>query len=72
MVAHMERTHYMEVVPCLAAFRSGDPSFIMQLLLAEQRTRSWEHAEDVVAALMAMPGNEDMAAHFGAAVPSVR
>jgi alpha-galactosidase len=56
----------------LAAFRSGDPSFIMQVLLAEQRTRSWEHAEDVLAALMAMPGNEDMATHFGATGTSVR
>lgn len=50
----------------LAGFRSGDPSFIMQVLLSEQRTRSWEHAEEVVEALMRMPGNEAMARHYGA------
>lgn len=50
----------------LAGFRSGDPSFIMQVLLSEQRTRSWQHAEEVVDALMRMPGNEPMARHYGA------
>lgn len=49
----------------LAGFRSGDPSFIMQVLLSEQRTQSWDHAEEVVEALMRMPGNEAMAHHYG-------
>ena len=53
----------------LAAFRSGDPSFIMQVLLSEQRTRSWEHAEQVIDALMRMPGNESMARHYGVRLP---
>jgi alpha-galactosidase len=51
----------------LAAFLSGDTRYLMQLLLAEHRTRSWEHAEETLAAVMAMPGNESMARHFGAA-----
>ncbi|MDQ3654729.1 MAG: alpha-glucosidase/alpha-galactosidase [Chloroflexota bacterium] len=50
----------------LAGFRSGDPSFIMQVVLSDQRTRSWDHAEEVVDALMRMPGNESMADHYGA------
>ncbi len=55
----------------LAAFRSRDPALIMQVLLSEQRTRSWEHAEEVVEALMRMPGNERMAEHFGMLDPAV-
>jgi alpha-galactosidase len=51
----------------LAGFRTGDPRFLMQVLLSEQRTRSWEHAEEVLDAMMRMPGNEAMAHHYGAA-----
>ena len=38
---------------------------LMQSLMAEHRTRSWEHAEEVLDAMMHMPGNEPMARHFG-------
>jgi alpha-galactosidase len=49
----------------LAGFRSGDSRYLMQVLLAEQRTPSWEHAEETLTAIAAMPGNEAMACHFG-------
>lgn len=51
----------------LAGFLTGDPRFLMQTLLAEGRTRSWEHAEEMLDAVMRMPGNEGMARRFGAA-----
>lgn len=50
----------------LAAFINRDPRYLLQVLLAEQRTRSFDHAEDVLNAIMAMPGNEAMADHYGA------
>lgn len=54
----------------LAGFRSGDPRYLLQVLLADNRTQSRERAEDTLAAMMAMPGNEAMAAHFGVDVRS--
>ena len=49
----------------LAGFLTGDPRFLMQVLLAEQRTCSWEQAEETLNAVMRMSGNEAMARHFG-------
>lgn len=51
----------------LAAFLSGDRRYLMQLLLAEGRTRSWDHAAATLDAVMRLPGNEPMARHYGAA-----
>lgn len=48
----------------LAGFRNHDKRYLLQVLLSEQRTRSWEHAEAVLDAIMRMPGNEGMAEHF--------
>jgi alpha-galactosidase len=53
----------------LAGYRSGDPRYLMQVLLAEQRTLSWEHAEQVLGAVLRMPGNEAMAHHYGLTLP---
>lgn len=50
----------------LAGFRTGDPRFLMQVMLADNRTRTREQAEETLAAMLAMPGNEAMATHFAA------
>ena len=50
----------------LAAFLSGDQRDLMQLLLADHRTRTWEQAEEALDALLTMPDNEAMARHFAA------
>ena len=49
----------------LAGFVSRDRRYLVQVLLSEQRTRSWEHAEETLDAVLRMPGNEAMAHHFG-------
>ncbi|MDP9364365.1 MAG: alpha-glucosidase/alpha-galactosidase [Chloroflexota bacterium] len=49
----------------LAGFLARDSRYLMQVLLAEGRTRSWEHAETTLDAVMRMPRNEAMARHFG-------
>jgi alpha-galactosidase len=48
----------------LAAFLSGDRRDLMQLLLADHRTRTWEQAEEALDALLTMPGNEAMARYY--------
>lgn len=50
----------------LAAFRTRDPRFFLQYLLFEHRTRSLEHAEQTLDAILRMPGNERMLEHFSA------
>jgi alpha-galactosidase/6-phospho-beta-glucosidase family protein len=53
----------------LAGYLTGDRRYLMQVLLAEGRTRSLDHAAEVLDAIMTMPGNEAMARHFGAEAP---
>ncbi len=50
----------------LAGFCTGDPRFLMQVLLADNRTHTRKQAEETLAAMLAMPGNEAMALHFAA------
>lgn len=42
-----------------------DPRFVLQHLLFEHRTRSLDHSHETLEALTAIPGNEEMAEHFG-------
>lgn len=49
----------------LAAFKTKDTRFFLQYLLFEHRTRSLEHAEETLDAIMKMPGNERMLEYFG-------
>lgn len=55
----MERT--------LAAYLTGDRRYLMQSLLHDHRTRTWEQAEEALDALMGMPHNAAAARHFGMA-----
>lgn len=49
----------------LAAYLTGDRRYLMQSLLHDHRTRTWEQAEEALEALMAMPHNAQAARHFG-------
>jgi alpha-galactosidase len=48
----------------LAAYRTGDRGYLMQMLLADHRTLGWEHTEQALEQFMGMPGNEALAVHF--------
>jgi alpha-galactosidase len=48
----------------LAAFLTGDRRFLLQTILSDQRTRTWEQAEAVLDMLCALPGNEALAQRF--------
>jgi alpha-galactosidase len=52
----------------LAAFLTADRRFFLQYLLFDHRTRSLEHAEQTLDALLEMPGNERMRDHFTASL----
>jgi alpha-galactosidase len=49
----------------IAGYKSGDPQYILMSLLHDHRTRSLEHAQEVMDALMAFPPNARQAEHFG-------
>lgn len=54
----------------LLAFRTGDRDLLLScLLLDDYRTRSLDHAEELVDELLALPWNADLAARFGSRRP---
>lgn len=53
----------------LAAYLTGDCRYLMQTLMADHRTRTWEQAEEMLDALMRMPENEPMARRFDLSRP---
>jgi len=60
----------------LAAFRTGDRDLLLGcLLIDDYRTRSLEHAEEIVDLMLAQPWNRDLAKRFGsrrAPLPEIR
>jgi hypothetical protein len=42
----------------------AEAGFLMQMLLTDHRTQSWEHAEKALDAFMGMPENTQLADHF--------
>ncbi|HEY64086.1 MAG TPA: alpha-glucosidase/alpha-galactosidase, partial [Caldilineae bacterium] len=56
---------WLEMERHLAAYLTGDPQYLMQNLLADHRTQTWEQAEEALEAIARMPGNEPMARHYG-------
>jgi len=55
----------LQMARALAAFRTGDRRYLMQIALHDHRTRAWEQAERALGALMRMPENAGAARHFG-------
>jgi alpha-galactosidase/6-phospho-beta-glucosidase family protein len=50
----------------LAAFLTGDRALLLYNILDNHQTRSYDQAVAVLEDLLAMPGHEEAAAHFGA------
>ena len=48
----------------LAAFLTGDRRYLMQLVMQDHRSTSWEHGEQALDTLLSLPGNEGMAEHY--------
>jgi len=60
---------WIEMERDLAAFLSGDRDLLREIVLRDHRTHSYEQAEAALAALLARPYNQDLAAHFGGDSP---
>lgn len=56
---------WLQMERTLAAFLSGDRRYLMQAVLHDHRTRTWEQAEAALEAPLRMPGNAGAARHFG-------
>jgi alpha-galactosidase len=48
----------------LAAYQQGSRELLLQLILMDPHTRSLPQAEALLGDILAMPGNEAMAAHY--------
>ena len=48
----------------LEAFTSGSREILVENLIRDPRTRSERQARETIDDILAMPGNEDMAAHY--------
>jgi alpha-galactosidase len=48
----------------LAAYQTGDRDFLIQMLLADHRTLSWQHAEETLEKFLGMSENVQLANHF--------
>jgi hypothetical protein len=48
----------------LAAYQTGDRDFLIQMLLADHRTLSWQQAEETLEKFMGMSENVQLANHF--------
>lgn len=48
----------------LEAFRSGSREMLVEILIRDPRTKSEKQARDALEAILAIPGNEDMARHY--------
>jgi alpha-galactosidase len=57
---------WLQMERSLAAYLSGDRRYLIQMLMSDHRTRTWEQADQALTALMRMSGNEPMARHYGA------
>ena len=55
---------WLEMERELLAYKTGDRSMLLYNALESHGTSSYNQAKDVLDALLAMPGHEEMAAHY--------
>jgi alpha-galactosidase len=56
---------WLQMERSLAAYLSGDRRCLMQILMADHPTRTWEQADQALNGLLGMAGNERMLGHYG-------
>jgi alpha-galactosidase len=65
LTLHILRTHIIPMELGLEAFKTGDKNILLNRILSDHRTRSYEQAQEVMDAIIALPFNEDLRKHFG-------
>ena len=64
LTLHILRTHIVPMEMGLEAFLTGDKHVLLNMILSDHRTRSFEQAEKVMEAILALPFNEDLRKRF--------
>jgi len=64
LTLHILRTHIVPMEMGLEAFLTGDKHVLLNMILSDHRTRSYEQAEKVMEAILALPFNEDLRKRF--------
>jgi len=64
LTLHIIRTHIVPMEMGLEAFLTGDKSILLNMILSDHRTRSYEQAQKVMEAVLALPFNEDLRKQF--------
>ena len=65
LTLHILRTHIIPMELGLEAFKTGDRNILLNRILLDHRTRSYEQAQEVMRAILTLPFNEDLRKHFG-------
>ncbi len=64
LTLHILRTHIVPMEMGLEAFLTRDKRILLNMILSDHRTRSYEQAERVMEAVLALPFNEDLRKEF--------
>jgi len=64
LTLHILRTHVIPMEMSLEALLTGDKRILLDMILSEHRTKSYEQACDVLNAILNLPFNEDLKKYF--------
>jgi alpha-galactosidase len=64
LIHHIQRTQIIPMELGLEAFTTGNLSVLINKVLADHRTQSYEQAQNVIDAVFALPFNTDLQVHF--------
>ncbi len=64
LALHILRTHIIPMELGLEAFLTGNKRVLLNRVLSDPRTRSYEQAQKAIEAILALPFNEDLRQHF--------
>jgi alpha-galactosidase len=64
LTLHILRTHIIPMELGLEAYLTGDKRFLLNRILSDPRTRSYEQAQKIMEATLTLPFNKDLKKHF--------
>jgi len=64
LTLHILRTHVLPMELGIEAFMSEDRNVLLNMILSDPRSRSYEQAQEVIEAILALPFNDDLRKRF--------
>jgi alpha-galactosidase len=64
LIHHIQRTQIIPMELGVEAWTSGDRNILVNKVLADHRTQSYEQAQNMIDAIFSLPFNADLQAHF--------